>query len=78
MPIYEFRCRDCDHVFDELVMSSAVATEVRCARCKSAKVEKLLSAFAVNTPASASASSKAPKAGPRSGPCGSHCACHGS
>lgn len=43
MPIFEYRCDDCQNEFEELVMGDQ---EVTCPGCKSGKVTKLLSSFA--------------------------------
>lgn len=46
MPLYEYRCESCDHVFEALVQGSA---KPACAKCGAKKLEKLISAFAVST-----------------------------
>ncbi|MBS1728712.1 MAG: zinc ribbon domain-containing protein [Armatimonadetes bacterium] len=46
MPIYEYRCRDCQKKFSTLVGVVAGTEEVICPNCKSAKVAKLVSKFA--------------------------------
>ncbi|MDR2406344.1 MAG: zinc ribbon domain-containing protein [Deltaproteobacteria bacterium] len=43
MPLYEFKCRNCGNVYEELVFKSAY--EVHCPKCGSADAEKLLSSF---------------------------------
>ena len=43
MPIYEYRCRNCDHHFEQIVLSSR--EKPSCPRCDSGKVEKQLSVF---------------------------------
>ena len=48
MPIYEYQCRDCSHHFERLVRSQD-ATVVSCPSCQSANLERLLSAFAVDS-----------------------------
>lgn len=45
MPLYDFRCKKCDRVFDKLC-SFADSKKVKC-ECGSKKVEKLISSFAV-------------------------------
>ncbi len=40
MPIYDYQCRECETVFDKLVMSSTVVT---CPKCGSTNLEKLVS-----------------------------------
>ena len=45
MPIYEFRCKDCENIFEELVLTTQQSTEtVVCPNCGSQKSEKLISA----------------------------------
>jgi len=41
MPIYEYRCRDCDATFEALVRDSNAVT---CPQCGSSSLDKLLSA----------------------------------
>ncbi len=41
MPIYDYRCLDCNAVFDKLVMRSS--TVVACPKCGSSDLEKLIS-----------------------------------
>jgi len=64
MPIFEYQCRKCGARFEKLV-SSAEATAT-CKQCGSARVEKLLSVFAV---VGASRSTAATESGP-CGACG--------
>jgi putative FmdB family regulatory protein len=45
MPIFEYRCRDCGTKFERIVPSAGAA--VTCKNCESARVDKLLSVFAV-------------------------------
>ena len=44
MPLFEYRCQDCDHGFELLVRES---TTLECPACHGAKLEKQLSVFAV-------------------------------
>jgi putative FmdB family regulatory protein len=46
MPLYEYRCRDCDHDFELLVRES---TAVECPACHGSHLEKQLSVFAVGS-----------------------------
>jgi len=46
MPLFEYRCRDCDRCFEEFVLGDA---KPRCPHCRSGKLEKLLSVFAVSS-----------------------------
>ncbi len=75
MPVYEYQCTGCDHVFEELVSASGT-TIVACPSCTSTDLEKLLSRFqrsrgGGDVPA-ASTSAAAPRAG---GCCGGGCGC---
>ncbi|MCS7149220.1 MAG: zinc ribbon domain-containing protein [Caldimicrobium sp.] len=45
MPIYEFQCKDCGEVFEELVLGSN-CQGVKCKRCKSSQISKLMSQVA--------------------------------
>ncbi|MCB2182788.1 MAG: zinc ribbon domain-containing protein [Desulfobulbaceae bacterium] len=46
MPIYEFRCQDCNKLFESLLTSSSTTAldEVCCPKCGSKKVKKTISA----------------------------------
>ena len=46
MPIFEFRCLDCGRKTTALVLVRERASDVRCAKCGSANLEKLFSRFA--------------------------------
>ena len=77
MPVYEYQCTGCDHVFEELVSSSGTTT-VACPSCTSTDLEKLLSRFQRTRgggdmpAATSSAGAPAPRAG---GCCGGGCGC---
>lgn len=47
MPIYEYRCPDCEAEFERIVLGSSKAA-VECPKCTSPNVEKLISSFAVS------------------------------
>lgn len=47
MPLYEYRCEDCGHVFEKLLIHAD--EEVECPRC-SGKVHKLMSSFSFEVP----------------------------
>ena len=46
MPIYDYRCRSCEHVFEALVRGSKI---VVCPECKSEQLERLLSLPAIKS-----------------------------
>lgn len=43
MPIHEFICQSCNSVFELLLMSKAELEGVRCPRCQSPEVQRLMS-----------------------------------
>jgi len=47
MPIYEYRCTECDERFELFVRSAAQQTAPTCPRCGSPAVQKALSLFGV-------------------------------
>jgi putative FmdB family regulatory protein len=47
MPIFEYRCSQCSHEFELLILRNSPAAA--CPECASEAVEKLLSAFAVDS-----------------------------
>jgi len=46
MPVYEFRCLDCERTFEVLVEGALFPEGLRCPRCRSDRVERKLSVFA--------------------------------
>ncbi|QJA05956.1 zinc ribbon domain-containing protein [Thermosulfurimonas marina] len=73
MPIYEFECEDCGETFEELVFGSAEG--VKCRKCGSDRVRRLMSAFGFKS-GSRFVSSSGP-AGGCSGCAGGTCSsCH--
>jgi putative FmdB family regulatory protein len=60
MPIFEYRCGDCDHEFELLVLKTLGAP--RCPECGSGKVEKLLSLPAVSSEQTKKRASRAQRA----------------
>ena len=49
MPFYDYRCRNCDHTFEAMqkIGDPALST---CPACSEDRLEKLLSAPAINSP----------------------------
>lgn len=71
MPVYEYRCPDCTHLFEKLVPFAEAARDVTCPTC-GAQASKLLSTFAAIGVAGGSApgAQAAPAGG---GCCGGGC-----
>ena len=46
MPIYEYRCKDCENTFSRLQKIGAGVDGVKCPKCESENTERLLSSFA--------------------------------
>ncbi|MBI5636472.1 MAG: zinc ribbon domain-containing protein [Nitrospinae bacterium] len=71
MPIYEFKCKKCDHKFEQLRLSSAGFKDVACPKCGGKQVTKEMSSFAASVPASsAPPCGGSPKGGCGGGMCG--------
>ena len=64
MPIYEYRCGDCAHVFPRLQRAGAGSDWVTCPRCGSGKVDRLVSTFASVSTAGPSPRASAGACGP--------------
>lgn len=43
MPIFEFRCNQCNECFELLVMKSDETVEMRCPNCRSEQFERIMS-----------------------------------
>lgn len=43
MPLYDYRCADCEREFETLVLNKADEAAVACPECRSREVAKLLS-----------------------------------
>ena len=63
MPIYEFRCPSCGHVFEDLIFRRSDVEEVECPECGAQRVDQLMSAFSCNSPTSSPGVSAMPSAG---------------
>ena len=55
MPIFEFKCMECEEFFELLFMGNDDEREVKCPKCSSKDVERVVSRtnFAMATPSSA-------------------------
>ncbi len=62
MPIYEYKCRGCENIFEELVLSEAAAKKVVCPGCGGRRIERVPSVFAAHAAAE--------RPGPPPGGCG--------
>ena len=51
MPIYEFKCLKCNECFEILFTSSQETAELKCAKCDSQDIERVLSStnFAISS-----------------------------
>jgi putative FmdB family regulatory protein len=50
VPTYEYRCRDCENVFDRIEsLSEHGARAPKCPKCKSRNVEQVLTSFFAKT-----------------------------
>lgn len=54
MPIFEYKCEDCNTKYDVLHKSSSNEEEVTCPKCNSNKSKKLLSSFSASMGSSSS------------------------
>mgnify|MGYP002823978527 CR=1 FL=1 len=67
MPIYEYRCQDCGHVFEKMTTISK-ADDIPCVACESETTERQLSVFGVGKSSSKATTPCASGACPASGP----------
>jgi putative FmdB family regulatory protein len=57
MPIYEYQCKGCGHVFEYLVLASSAAA--KCPACDSLQLDRLVSACAISSETSREANLQA-------------------
>ena len=60
-PIYEFQCRSCGHIFEEIVY--ALEGTIPCPQCESGKTDKLVSAHGGYQMSSGGSSTRPRRAG---------------
>lgn len=56
MPIFEYKCKNCNYTFEILHKSISTIGEIVCPKCNSAEAQKLLSTFSTSGLSSTSAS----------------------
>jgi putative FmdB family regulatory protein len=66
MPIFEFRCQICGHLFEELVFRQGEIEELSCPKCGARQISQLLSSFAPAGSAKSSGGSSSGSCGPGS------------
>lgn len=44
MPIYEFKCQDCEKKFETILSSANTISDVTCPKCESKNIRKTISA----------------------------------
>ena len=52
MPLYEYRCRECDHRFEVLQASGEGGETLHCPRCEAEEPQKEFSTFSGHTSSS--------------------------
>jgi len=57
MPLYEYRCEDCETTFEQLVAARDRDNGAVCPDCGSKQVQRLISTFAVGKSSSSSSAS---------------------
>ncbi len=57
MPLYEYKCKQCDAQFEVLQAVGATGDDLVCPECKTPKPEKIFSLFASGSTTSKSAAS---------------------
>ena len=75
MPIYEYRCEDCETKFEKLVRRSTDVAEIECPSCGQKHLRQVLSTFAAH----ANGGTKSPEmpSCPNGGPCHNPGGCGG-
>lgn len=48
MPIYEYKCSGCSHIFEELVPMKTEGDRLKCPKCGHVGARRLISAFAAH------------------------------
>jgi putative FmdB family regulatory protein len=59
MPMYEFRCASCGHVFEELIFRQSEVDELQCPKCGVQNITKLMSSFSAGSSSQSAGGSSA-------------------
>ena len=46
MPLYEYRCKECGHLFEKMISFSQADKLPECPNCKGSETQKMVSMFA--------------------------------
>ena len=49
MPLYDFKCKSCGYKFEKLVFKEEEIKEIKCPKCQSNNIEKLLTTFRIGS-----------------------------
>ncbi|MCK4352271.1 zinc ribbon domain-containing protein [candidate division WOR-3 bacterium] len=60
MPVYSYKCKECNEEFDLLIGVGKGNKELKCPKCGSQKLERLLSSFGVRMGGLSTGSSSCP------------------
>ena len=60
MPLYSYKCKDCEEEFDYLVFGKSDEEELKCPKCGSKDLERLLSTFGMGGSSSGSSGCATP------------------
>lgn len=89
MPIYEFKCNTCEHVFEELVPMNTEGDLLKCPACGAVGTKRQISVFAAHglenghigvgwkLTGNGSGSPSEGSSAPAKGSCGPGCSCGG-
>jgi putative FmdB family regulatory protein len=77
MPVYDYKCQKCRKVFEKFLRTFSAADSVKCEKCGSSQVKKLVSCCAISS-GGKSESQGSSKSSSSCGSCShSHCStCH--
>lgn len=62
MPLFEFKCENCENTFEELL--SDKSEQVRCPNCNSKNVKRMMSTFGTNLSGKTNAAGSGASCGP--------------